>query len=91
LQYFRYTCKDYNAGKKYINMENLDKTYQNSENSNDPNATSHYRFLAVGIIVGLIGIFSRFIIHWEFFDIIANIIFIVGILLSLKAVFDILK
>ena len=72
-------------------MENLKETYQNSENTNDPNATSHYVFLTVGMIIGFIGIFSRFIIHWEMIDIVANIILIIGILLSLKAVFDILK
>ena len=72
-------------------MENLKETYRDSENTNDPNATSHYIFLTIGIITGAIGIFSRFIIHWEFMDMAANIIFILGILISLKAVVDILK
>lgn len=72
-------------------MENLKETYQNSENTNDPNATSHYVFLTIGIIIGFIGIFSRFIIQWEFMDIIANVLLIIGVMMSLKAVVDILK
>jgi hypothetical protein len=72
-------------------MENLKETYQESENTTDPNATSHYVFLTIGIIIGAIGIFSRFIINWDLIDVVANILFIAGILISLKAVFDILK
>lgn len=72
-------------------MENLKEAYEDSENTNDPNATSHYQLLALGIIIGAAGIFSRFIIHWEFMDVVANIVFILGILIGFKAVSDILK
>lgn len=72
-------------------MENLKETYKNSENTNDPNATSHYVLLTIGMIIGFTGIFSRFIIQWEFMDIIANVLLIIGVMMSLKAVVDVLK
>jgi hypothetical protein len=72
-------------------MANLKETYQNSENTNNPNATSHYTFLTLGLIIGFAGIFMRFIVAFPMVDVIANILFIAGILMSLKAVFDILK
>ncbi len=72
-------------------MENIKETFNKSEHANNANETSHYVLMAVGIAVGLVGIFLRFAGTWTFIDILSNIIFIIGILISLRAVFNILK
>lgn len=72
-------------------MENLKETYNKSEESNNANATSHYQLMTIGIIIGLVGIMLRFLSSWEFIDILSNIIFVIGIVISIKAVLNILK
>lgn len=72
-------------------MENLKETYNKSEDSNNANATSHYQLMAIGIIIGMVGIMLRFLSTWEFIDILSNIIFVIGIIISIKAVLNILK
>ena len=72
-------------------MENLKETYDKSVHSNNANETSHYTILAAGIAVGLVGVFLRFAGTWTFIDILSNIIFVIGIVICLKAVFNILK
>jgi len=72
-------------------MENLKETYKKSAHSNNANAVSHYQLMTVGIIIGLVGIMLRFVGTWQFIDIVSNIIFVIGIVISIKAVLDILK
>ena len=72
-------------------MENLKDTYNKSEQTNDPNATSHYTLMTVGIVVGMVGIFLRFAGTWAFIDLVSNILLIIGSAIALKAVFNILK
>jgi len=72
-------------------MENLKETYNKSEHSNNANATSHYQLMTIGIIVGLVGIMIRFVSDWQFISIVANILWVIGSVISIKAVLNILK
>lgn len=59
------------------------------------NATNIYVILTVAIIVGTVGVFFRFLDeifgHGFLFTSVSNIILVIGILISLKGVFAILK
>ncbi len=59
------------------------------------NATSIYMILTVAIIIGLAGVFFRFLDeifgHGFIFTSVSNIILVIAILISLKGVFAILK
>ena len=68
----------------------MEETYKNkrTEESNDP---AHYNLIIIGIVVGLVGIFLRFAGSWMFIDGISNILLLIGVIISLKAVLRILK
>ena len=72
-------------------MENLKETYKRSEQINNANETSHYVLMTVGIVVGMAGVLLRFAGTWSFIDLVSNILFVIGIIICLKAVFNILK
>lgn len=72
-------------------MENPIETYNKSKNSENANNPSHYTLLTLGIFVTVLGAFLRFIADWTFVDVISNIIFVIGVVLCLKAVLNILK
>lgn len=72
-------------------MENLKETYTKSSHTDNANDTSHYRLMTIGIIIGLVGVFLRFTGTWQFIDIVSNILFAVGSIVSIKGVLDILK
>jgi hypothetical protein len=72
-------------------MENVTETYKKSEASNNANETSHYVLMTVGIFVGFFGVVLRFLTDWDLVDIVSNIIFVIGIIICLKSVFNILK
>jgi hypothetical protein len=59
------------------------------------NSTSVYMILTIAIIVGMVGVFFRFLDeifgHGFLFTSVSNIILVIGILISLKGVFTILK
>ncbi len=68
----------------------MEQTYKNkrTEESNDP---AHYKLIVIGIVIGMIGVLLRFTGTWMFIDAISNILFVIGIVLCLKAVLRILK
>lgn len=72
-------------------MENLKETYKKSDHTDNANDTSHYQLMTIGIIIGLVGILLRFTGSWAFIDIISNVLFAIGSLISIKAVLNILK
>ena len=72
-------------------MENIKETYERSTHSNNANAVSHYKLMTIGIIIGLVGVMLRFVGTWQLIDIVSNIIFVIGIVISIKAVLNILK
>ncbi len=69
-------------------MANLDETHKSGNNANE---TSHYALMTVGIFIGFFGVIFRFLTNWTFVDISSNIILVIGVIISLKAVFNILK
>lgn len=68
----------------------MEGTYKNkiTEESNDP---AHYKLITIGIIIGVLGIFLRFTGTWTMINLVSNVLFIVGIVICLKAVLRILK
>jgi hypothetical protein len=72
-------------------MENLKETFNKSEHTNNANAISHYTLMTFGITIGLAGVMLRFLGTWQFIDIVSNIIFVIGIVISIRAVLNILK
>jgi len=68
----------------------MEGTYKNkmTEESNDP---AHYKLITIGIIIGVLGIFLRFTGTWAMINLVSNVLFIVGIVICLKAVLRILK
>ena len=68
----------------------MEETYKNkrTEESNNP---AHYNLIIIGIVIGLVGIFLRFAGSWMFIDAISNILLLIGVIISLKAVLRILK
>lgn len=56
----------------------------------EANSESHYLLIVVAVIIGIIGVYLRFA-DFHYANIIANILLVIGIAISLKAVFAILK
>jgi hypothetical protein len=62
----------------------------------EANDERHYGLIAIAVVFGLAGVYYRFLApdntwHVFHYNLVANILFIFGILLGLKAVFAILK
>jgi divalent metal cation (Fe/Co/Zn/Cd) transporter len=55
------------------------------------NSTRHYVLLTIAIIIGLVGVYFRFLGDSFMYTSISNVILVVGIILALKAVFTIMK
>lgn len=73
-------------------MENPNNNVSRVANTNNnANETSHYLLMTVGIAVGMLGVVLRFLSDWVYMDFIANVIFVIGTVISLRAVFNILK
>ena len=54
------------------------------------NATRHYVLLVIAIVIGLVGVYFRFA-DFKFASAISNVILIIGVIISLKAVFAIMN
>ena len=59
--------------------------------NNNANQTSHYRLMTVGIVIGLAGVFGRFVQDSSLASTVANILLAIGAVISIKAVLGILK
>lgn len=59
--------------------------------NNNANETSHYKLMTVGIVIGLAGVFGRFVQDSSLASGIANVLVAVGSVISIKAVLAILK
>jgi len=57
----------------------------------EANAPRHYLLLTFAIIIGIVGVYLRFAGDARGWNIAANIILIIGVLIALKAVFTIMK
>jgi hypothetical protein len=58
------------------------------ENANDER---HYILITVSIVIGLVGVYLRFVGDAPIYSWIANVILVAGVALALKGVFAILK
>jgi len=56
----------------------------------EANSESHYKLLIVAIVIGLVGVYTRFF-DFPHASAVANIILVAGVVVCLKAVFDIVK
>ena len=56
----------------------------------DANSERHYILLVIAIVIGLVGVYLRFA-EFKHSSAVSNIILIVGVVVCLKAVFDIVK
>ena len=59
-----------------------------AEQAND---TRHYILLTIAIIIGIVGVYFRFLGNSFMYTSISNVILIIGIILALKGVFAIMK
>jgi hypothetical protein len=59
-----------------------------AENAND---TRHYTLLIISIVIGLVGVYFRFLGDSFMYTSISNVILVIGIIIALKAVFTIMK
>lgn len=59
-----------------------------TEEANDP---AHYYQITIGIIVGMIGILLRFTGSWPMISIVSNVLWVIGVVICLRAVLRILK
>jgi len=57
----------------------------------EANDERHYILIVVAIIVGLAGVYLRFVNDTHLYTWIANILLILGVAIALKAIFAILK
>ncbi len=69
-------------------MEETQNKNRATIEANDP---AHYKLITIGIIIGMIGVLLRFTGSWMLIDIVSNILFVIGIVICLKAVLNILK
>ncbi|MGI4728797.1 MAG: hypothetical protein ACRYGB_09515 [Janthinobacterium lividum] len=59
--------------------------------STTANDTKNYLILTVAIMIGMVGVFFRFLGDSFFFTSVSNIFLIIAILIALRGVFTILK
>ena len=59
--------------------------------NNNANQTGHYKLMTVGIVIGLAGVFGRFVQDSTLASGIANVLLLIGAVVSIKAVLNILK
>ena len=57
----------------------------------EANSPRHYLLLTLAVVVGLAGVYLRFAGDAPIFNIVANILLVVGIIIALRAVFTIMK
>ena len=57
---------------------------------NEANSEKHYKLLIVAIVIGLVGVYIRFA-PFPHHSAVANVILVAGVIVGLKAVFDIVK
>jgi type VI protein secretion system component VasK len=54
------------------------------------NAEGHYILLTIAVIIGIVGVYLRFA-DFKYASAVANTILVIGVIVTLKAVFAILK
>ena len=57
----------------------------------EANDERHYILLTIAIVIGIVGVYLRFVGDAPYYSWIANLVLIIGVALALKGVFAILK
>lgn len=57
----------------------------------EANSERHYLLLVVAIVIGIVGVYLRFAADFRHVNIVANIILVIGVIIAMKAVYDILE
>jgi len=57
----------------------------------EANDEKHYMLIVLAVIIGIAGVYLRFVNDTHLYSWIANILLILGVALALKAIFAILK
>lgn len=83
--------KIYNFGLQNLDMAKTDKPGPALKHNNNANDISHYKLMTIGIVIGLAGAFGRFIQDSSLASGIANVLLVIGSVLSVKAVLNLLK
>jgi F0F1-type ATP synthase assembly protein I len=61
------------------------------QKSTTANDTRNYVTLTIAIIIGMVGVYFRFLGDSFFYTSVSNVILIIGIIIALRVVFSILK
>jgi len=61
------------------------------QKSTTANDTRNYVVLTIAIIIGMVGVYFRFLGDSFFYTSVSNVILIIGIIIALRSVFTILK
>lgn len=72
-------------------MDNENQMHNQKDTVVAANSSTHYGIIVIGIVIGLIGIFLRFAGDAPLISWISNILFVLGIVVSIKGVLNILK
>jgi len=90
--FFSKPCFPFFAFSKMLIFEgNLLHLNMNKSGSANANDTRNYIILTIGIFIGLLGVYFRFLGDSFFYTSVSNVILIIGIIVSLRMVFTILK
>jgi hypothetical protein len=57
----------------------------------EANDERHYLLLVVAIVIGVTGVYLRFLFDFRHVNILANTVLIIGVAIALKAIYGILK
>ncbi len=69
----------------------MEDTYNKNKATVEANDPVHYSQIIIGIVIGLIGIFLRFAGSWPMISIVSNVLWVIGVVICLRAVLRILK
>lgn len=72
-------------------MEDVRNNYTDSRDTDNANNPAHYTQMTIGIFIIMIGVLLRFFGEWAMIDLVSNLITLGGIVVALKAVYNILK
>jgi hypothetical protein len=73
-----------------IFVANKKISIMNQNSMQEANAPRHYILLIIAIVIGIVGVYLRFA-DFKYSSAVSNIILIIGVIISLKAVFTIMK
>ncbi|MEY5069007.1 MAG: hypothetical protein RLZ47_869 [Bacteroidota bacterium] len=91
--FFACDCMEKNLflGIKFSTMAKKSASAPSTIQNNNANDFNHYKLMTVGIVIGLAGVFGRFVQDSTLASGIANVLVLIGSVICIKAVLNILK